>query len=173
MKLWGKVALTILSLAVLGCVEETSGPIASPTHIEAAASVPPLTATAEPTATSTATTAPGDSETLTRCLQAPPELARQLSWGLVADGGIDISDIYTVKNNDERPWTFITGQVTAPGVEETMAWATASLDLDNNPFIVAVDSVSEAFSVWSMPGGERFAGKFDDDIRAAKRCSEG
>ena len=107
-----------------------------------------------------------------RCQPVPSSLTNTLLAGLTADGTTQISNVYAVKNNDGGPWTFIAGRVSAPGIDETLVWATASLDLDNDPLLVATDSVSEEFSVWSLPGGNRFASQFNDDMRAVRECVE-
>lgn len=118
------------------------------------------------------TTADGGHGQSERCVPASSDLVSALSDGLTVSGGGSISNVYTVKNNDGRPYTFIAGRVTGPGLSETLVWATPSLDLDGSALIVATDSLSEEFSVWSLPGGNRFADQFDDDIRAAKGCAE-
>ena len=107
-----------------------------------------------------------------RCVAASSDLVSALSNGLTVSGGGSINNVYTVKNNDGRPYTFIAGRVTGTGLNEVLVWATPSLDLDASALIVATDSLSEEFSVWSLPGGNRFAEQFDDDIRAAKGCAE-
>ena len=114
---------------------------------------------------------PTPSPTPSRCEPAPDALTRQLSMGLTAGGESSISNVYTVMNNDGRPWRFIAGRVKAPGLNQTMVWATGSLDLDGTSLIVATDSLSAEFSIWSLPGGQRFASQFDDEIREVERCA--
>ena len=109
---------------------------------------------------------------LTRCQLAPDALVNQLSMGLTAAGDASVSHVYVVQNNDGRPWQFIGGRLRGPGLDEAVAvWATASLDLDDLPLLVAADSMAAEFSIWDFPGGNRFADVFDDEMVAAKQCA--
>ena len=81
--------------------------------------------------------------------------------------------VNVVDNNDDRSWRFIGGAIHAPGMNgEVAVWATASLDLDKAPLLVAADSIADAFSVWGLPNdGDRFADKFKDEIQAVEKCA--
>ncbi|MCE2463682.1 MAG: hypothetical protein J4F46_07225 [Dehalococcoidia bacterium] len=109
-----------------------------------------------------------------RCNPAPPELAAQIARGLTAGGSSCIERVYTVKNNDGRPWSFIGGAIYAPGMDgEVAVWATQSLDLDNQPILLAADTMAAEFSAWDFPSGgkDRFGDQFNDEIKAAKWCA--
>ena len=104
---------------------------------------------------------------------------RQIEFGLTAHGDTHLESVNVVDNNDDRPWRFIGGATYGPGMEdgEVAVWvsrATMSLDLDSgDSLLVAADTMADEFSVWGKPhGGERFADKFDDEIRAAEKCAK-
>ena len=78
-----------------------------------------------------------------------------------------------MENNNGRPWRFIGGTIHAPGINgQVTVWATASLDLDKQPLLVAAHSMADEYSVWEYPnGGQRFNPRFDDEISKTQDCA--
>ncbi len=143
--------LSVLALFALSCLEEDPNSEDHPTQI--------------PTPTVIVAS---------RCIEAPAALVSQLENGLTAYGSATLHSVFYVENNDNRPWRFIGGKMEAPGADGiVLTWATSSLDLDGSSLIVAVDSLSEEFSVWSISGAGQFAQKFDDEIEAVRECASG
>ncbi len=110
-----------------------------------------------------------------RCYHAPSALIQQLNAGLTAYGDAQVIDVYVVDSNDDRPWRFIGGHLSGPGLGIEAVWATASLDLDNSPLLVAAESMAAEFSIWDFPnrGESRFDAKYNDEITVAGQCAAG
>ena len=108
-----------------------------------------------------------------RCLPVPSVWGEHLEAGLTAEGRISILKLKMVESNDDLPWVFIGGMVTAPGMEEIMVWGASTTTLPTQePLFVAADTLAAEFSVWDFPGrgSERFDSKFYDEIEAVSLC---
>ena len=163
------VGLAMLALMMVGCGMSAEEEAAKP---EKAANTPVATSTLpppppEPTSVEV-TMKPEDS----RCLPAPQAVVQKLSWGLTAEGfNTHVEGVQMVENNDDRPWIFIGAEIVAPGMEgERPVWATAYIDADGNADFLAANTMAEEFSVWDKSGAGGFAPKFDDEIKAVKKC---
>ena len=149
-RLWTSLIGLLTVVIVLACASPAPTPGTQP-----AASVP----TTEPVANP--------------CQPAPSELAAQLSAGITAAGDSKVTDVYVVATeSDGPPWQFIAGRIHAAGMNGDVAmWATASLDLDNDPLIVAVDFMAAEFSTWNYPQGDRnYFSDYKDAIKTAEHC---
>ena len=87
------------------------------------------------------------------CRPAPAELNAQLSAGLTSVGECKVTDVYVVAGeSDGPPWQFISDRIHAPGMDGDAATrASASIDLNKDPLIVAVDFMAAKFSQWDYP----------------------
>lgn len=114
-----------------------------------------------------------DGQDMARCLDAPQRVTWKLGTGITAEGfNTHVTGTQMVENNDGSPWTFISAEIVAPGMEgERPVWATAYIDPQGNADFLAVNTLASEFSVWDKPGGGNdFASKFDDEIRIVKQC---
>ena len=109
---------------------------------------------------------------MSRCMPAPQGIVRQLGYGLTAGGfNTHVEGVQMVKNNDDGPWIFIGAEIVAPGMKgERPVWATAYIDANGNADFLAANTMADEFSVWKKSGAGSFASKFDDEIKAVKKC---
>ena len=162
----GMVAIVAL-LCLVGCSISAEEEAARP---EKAANMPVTTSTLpppEPTPVEV-TMKPEDS----RCLPAPQAVVQKLSGGVTAEGfNTHVEGVQMVENNDDGPWIFIGAEIVAPGMEgQRPVWATAYIDADGNADFLAANTMAEEFSVWDKSGAGGFASKFNDEIKAVKKC---
>ena len=158
----------MLALMMVGCGMSAEEEAAK---AEKAENMPVATSTLPPPLEPTSVEVAMEPEA-SRCLSAPQTIVSKLGSGLTAEGfNTHVKGVQMVESNDDSPWIFIGGEIVAPGMKGVRpVWATAYIDADGNADFLAANTMADEFSVWNKSGAGGFAPKFDDEIKAVKKC---
>ena len=88
-------------------------------------------------------------------------------------GYTTLVNVQVVENNVGHLWKFIDAKIEAPGMDGQRAmWATASLDLDKEPTLLAAVTMGARFSLWDCPAFSLgFQSQLEDETEAARMCA--